>query len=62
MSEDHKLYKCWWGQRTWVPRPISDNKPKGPAEEEKCPRMTKENLKLLGEITEEHHVLGKLVP
>ena len=24
-----------WGQRIWVPRPISNNKPKGPAEEEK---------------------------
>ena len=23
-----------WGQRTWVPRPISNNKPKGPIEEE----------------------------
>ena len=23
-----------WGQRTWVPRPTSNNKPKGPAEEE----------------------------
>ena len=23
-----------WGQRIWVPRPISNNKPKGPAEEE----------------------------
>ena len=23
-----------WGQRTWVPRPISNNKPKDPAEEE----------------------------
>ena len=23
-----------WGQRTWVPQPILDNKPKGPAEEE----------------------------
>ena len=23
-----------WGQRIWVPRPISNNKPKGPAKEE----------------------------
>ena len=23
-----------WGQRIWVPRPISNNKPNGPAEEE----------------------------
>ena len=23
-----------WGQRIWVPRPISNNKPKGPTEEE----------------------------
>ena len=23
-----------WGQRIWVPRPISNNKPKGSAEEE----------------------------
>ena len=23
-----------WGQRTWVPRPISNGKPKGPTEEE----------------------------
>ena len=23
-----------WGQRIWVPQPISNNKPKGPADEE----------------------------
>ena len=23
-----------WGQRIWAPRPVSNNKPKGPAEEE----------------------------
>ena len=51
-----------WGQRTWVPRPILDNKPMGPAEEEKRPRMTKEDLKLLGEIAKDHHVLSELVP
>ena len=51
-----------WGQRTWVPRPISNDKPKGPAEEAKRPRMTKEGPKLLREIAEEHHVLGVLVP
>ena len=28
------LEKLLWGQRTWVPRPSSNNKPKGPAEEE----------------------------
>ena len=28
------IYEQLWGQRTWVPRPISNNKPKGPAEEE----------------------------
>ena len=36
-----------------------DIKPKAQAEEEKCPRMTKEGLKLLGGIAENRPVLGK---
>ena len=31
----NKIKRLLWGQRTWVPWPISNNKPKGPAEEEK---------------------------
>ena len=31
-AQDVKL--LMWGQRIWMPRPISNNKPKGPAEEE----------------------------
>ena len=27
------IYIYMWSQRIWVPRPISNNKPKGPAEE-----------------------------
>ena len=51
-----------WGQRIWVPQPISNIKPKGPGQGGKRPRMTKEGPKLLGEITEDRHVLGELVP
>ena len=46
----------------WVPRPISNIKPKGPSQGGKRPTMTKEGLKLLGEIAEDRYVLGELVP
>ena len=51
-----------WGQRIWVPRPISTIKPKGPGRGGKHLRMAKEGPKLLGEIAEDRHVLGELVP
>ena len=50
-----------WGLRIWVPRPISNIKPKGPGREGKRSRMTKEGPKLLGGIVEDRHVLGELV-
>ena len=50
-----------WGQRIWVPRPISNIEPKGPSRGGKCPRMTKEGPKLLGEIAEDCYVFGELV-
>ena len=50
-----------WGQRIWVPRPISNITPKGPGWGGKRPRMTTEGPKLLGEITEDRHILGELV-
>ena len=50
-----------WGQRTWVPWPISNIKPKGPSLGGKRSRMTKEGPKLLGEIAEDCYVLGELV-
>ena len=50
-----------WGQRIWVPQPISNIKPKGSGRGGKRLRMTKEGPKLLGEIAEDCHVLGKLV-
>ena len=37
-------------------------KPKGPGRGGKRPRMTKEGPKILGEIVEDRHVLGELVP
>ena len=43
-------------------RPISNIKPKGPSRGGKRPRMTKEGSNLLGEIVENRHVLGELVP
>ena len=49
------------GSYNWVPRPISNIKPKGPDRGGKRPRTTKEGLKLLGEIAEDRHVLGELV-
>ena len=33
-SEQQNFEGLLWGQRIWVPQPISNNKPKGPAEEE----------------------------
>ena len=57
LSTNYRL----WGQRIWVPRPISNIKPKGPSREGKRPRMTKEGPKLLGKIAEDRHVLGELV-
>ena len=51
-----------WGQRIWVPRPISTIKLKGPGRGGKHLRMAKEGPKLLGEIAEGRHVLGELVP
>ena len=36
-------------------------KPKGPGRGGKCPRTTKEGLKLLGGIVEDRPVLGELV-
>ena len=51
-----------WGQRIWMARPISNIKPKGPSRGGKRPRMTKEGSNLLGEIVENRHVLGELVP
>ena len=50
-----------WGQRIWVPQPISNIKPKGPSQGGKRPRMTKEGPKLLEEVNEEHNVLSELV-
>ena len=50
-----------WGQRIWVPWPISNIKPKGPSRGGKRSRMTKEGPKLLGGIAEDRHVLGELV-
>ena len=47
-----------WGQRIWVLRPISTTKPKGLGRGGKRPKMAKEGPKLLGEIAEDHHVLG----
>ena len=41
-----------WGQRIWVPWPISTIKPKGPGRGGKRPKMAKEGPMLLGEITE----------
>ena len=43
-------------------RPISNIKPKGPGQGGKRLRMIKEGPKLLGEIAEDRHVLGELVP
>ena len=34
-SGQQDFKRLLWGQRIWAPRPISNNKPKGPAEEEK---------------------------
>ena len=51
-----------WGQRIWVPQPISNINPKGLGRGGKRPRMTKEGPKLLGEIAKDRHVLGELVP
>ena len=35
----HKLTNMGlWGQRIWAPWPVSNNKPKGPAEEENVRR------------------------
>ena len=45
-----------------MPRPISNIKPKGLGRGGKRLRVTKEGPKLLGEIVEDRHVLGKLVP
>ena len=50
-----------WGQRIWVPLPISNIKPKGLGRGGKRLRMTTEGPKLLGGIVEDHHVLGELV-
>ena len=33
-SGQQDFERLLWGQRAWVPRPISNNKPKGPAKEE----------------------------
>ena len=55
------IYIYMWGQRIWVPQPISNIKPKGSGRGGKRLRMTKEGPKLLGEIAEDCHVLGKLV-
>ena len=49
------------GPHNWVPRPISNIKPKGPGRGGKRLRTTKEGPKLLGEIAEDRHVLGELV-
>ena len=45
-----------------MPRPISTIKPKGPGRGGKRPWIAKEDPKLLGEIVENHHVLGEPVP
>ena len=50
-----------WGQRIWVPWPISNIKPKGPGREGKRPRMTKEGPKLLEGIAKDPHVLDELM-
>ena len=50
-----------WGQRIWVPRSISNIKPKGPGRGRKRPRMTKKCPKLLKGIAEDPHVLDELM-
>ena len=45
-----------------MPRPISTIKPKGPGRGGKRLRMAKEGPKLLGEIADDRHVRGDLVP
>ena len=60
-SNNKSICIYMWGQRIWVPWPISNIKPKGSGRGGKRPRMTKEDPKLLGEIAEDCHVLGKLV-
>ena len=61
-SEQQDFEGLLWDQRIWVPWPISNIRPKGPGRGGKRPKMTKEGPKLLGEIVEDSHVLGELVP
>ena len=59
---DSRILRGYCGAKGWVPRPISNIKPKGSGRGGKRSRMTKEGPKLLGEIAEDRHVLGELVP
>ena len=61
-SEQQVYEGLLWGQRIWVPWPILTIQPKGPGRGGKRPRMTKEGPKILGEIVEDRHILGELVP
>ena len=65
---DSRILRGYYGAKgSRCPGPFQILSPKSQAEEEnarrgKCPRMTKEGPKLLGEIAEDRHVLGELVP